>query len=433
MISDPLPFEVTESGFILRDGAVAHEHFDSSVTSIAISRPLEGDRPSRSRRRNLILRFLNCQGQRETICVGETLKAGMRDPLQNFMRRLVVRLSGSARQWVQSGGTFSGEGWSLTLSGLSVRHGERERTYALGTLSSAEWIGHEFCVWSTDEEPILRLPPSSENVIVLSSILPEFLPRTTPRMIEQHELGRLLLELKSDPAYSWNSLFPVLLGAGVLVSLWACGVLSWMAAGFIVGVFGLVSLACRPQPGDAVACFDRGLLLRSRGQRLIPVSDLKSIRVRSEQNRAKLQLQFRDHSPAIDLSFRQLSVPARAKFEKIEETLSKGLATHMLKDLVECGAVAWTPEIQISVEGLKIFRNGQVERIPFFQFGESIIDDEEVNLMSQVTGRPLVKLARQEPNALSGWLLMENVRHVVSEVSLQAAARAAQARLETCV
>ena len=119
------------------------------------------------------------------------------DPLAQFITRIEERQRQKAKSTLDSGGEITGANlWSLTETVLTIKeHTLSEQIYPLSELVEAKCTVDRIAVWSRyDTTPVLSVPTSSPNALLLLQILSEKLVRQTPPSLEERlsddSLGR---------------------------------------------------------------------------------------------------------------------------------------------------------------------------------------------------------------------------------------------------
>ncbi len=187
---------INTDGFVFQDRSGQRMLHDDQVTGLGLERRGDaGDGTSVVRRLALW-----ADDRREPMLMENRLGAQQRDPLAEFMERILANLERRLRRNLEVGGAVEGDGFRLNQSELSVGHRPHEQRLTLHDIVACEIYDRHMCIWRRGaDEAIAKLPLGGRNVHLLPTLLKPMLTQQAGETEESGPgLGRILFERKQS-------------------------------------------------------------------------------------------------------------------------------------------------------------------------------------------------------------------------------------------
>lgn len=356
------------------------------------------------------------------------------DPLGDFIERNLERLTKQATRAMEGGKEVSGDDWVLDKDGLTYADKGEDRTVPMAKLAAVDIVDGKVCVWRTGEPmPVVKVPAPSPNALVLYRVLTKrFEGRPQSESEDDGTLGRVIFERNKS------------LTTATLVMLFILsGVFTLIAIGLVV-----VGLTSRPrEPGMALAgggvLVLSGLIVFASLFYRVNIFRCHALGVSRVTTRGEVSMRFKDvriftysavrnyyngsyTGTVINLKFEamkgeKLTYSATFKnaddeIDNLREHVSRVIAEHMRKKLVDGKTVAWTDRVRFTPEGLEIagksglFGKGDDLFIPYAKVADATLDAGNFALIAEGRKKPVYETLVSTPNFFPGYVLLILIR-----------------------
>lgn len=315
-------------------------------------------------------------GESQPLVIATSIPLAQVDPIADFVKRIVERAKQEAEAALEHGRSIHGAGWSLNAAALTLERGGDSIPYRLDQLESVDSIDKHVCVWSIDEEqPIARIPETSQNATLLAMLLSERLAaRPTKRdTIAEGDLGRVIFERKPSIGLVVVMYLAavVLLIVSPLILLGADQDDRWFAVGAFVISFACAVWAIYLQTYQ-FRCYAAGVVVRSifgHGQIFYKdVGRFTYSAVRHYHNGAytgtHLSLVFDPKTPGVGqrINYSTSVQHADEALDNLRDHIARVIAADMATQLQAKKEVAWTDNITFFEDGFEFRPAGWVGR-----------------------------------------------------------------------
>ncbi len=401
------PFQMTKVGFILRDRDGERDYLDVDVIGFKIKSNKDANG---TQTRTFRLRIQSGK-EVEIFSIADEFKEGQADPLAPFFARLLASMVRIYRTKLQAGEALTGDNWTFSLGGFSIGNGVKTDNFSHHTITSTQWVGLDYRIWTAEQEQSrLCLPSSGDNVHVLSALLKEMISKKTlPTTSYKHQLGRLLQESKfsMDVVDLSTSCFCVGLIAGIVA---LSGIVPGMVPIVIAGIAILAGCWLRSKKAAwNIKVFDNGFVLNTGREVSIPFTQVTNYSVRSSAQKNEYRIVCQAMEKPLEFNLQTKNIAAFNAASMLEEQLNSVVSNLLLKQLVETGSTEWTAAISITLKGLQITQQGQCEKISFKAIDRIQIDDRMLKIQWNTDKPREFQIARTENNVLAGYKTYQKV------------------------
>lgn len=410
------PLEVTQTGFIIRDGQSKKEYLDASVEGFTLDSAILPPVSGIGRKLRTVKLRVTEGKETESFTVTNVVMDGAADELQPFFARIVQSMSRRYGSIVRGTGELKGQSWTLSACGLQVGQGDKKSTYGPRLLNSCEWVHDQFCIWTAEkEEPVLKLHGNDENVHVLAEVFPKLLPQKLLPTKFASGLGRLCTKFQVV-SKSGAPLWFFAVAAAFVAASAALGLQPIYLVALAVGL-GIVVMLARQDTSQVFSCFDEGLQIQSGSKkRLLKYRDLSKLEWKlSPQGTGPAMLDVAITPETGDpIRFSQKVADAAdmpAPLAEMRVRITDGLSTKMLEKLTTTGSVEWTPDVSIEVQGLRV-KGDKV--YPYADLKDLNADQAKRELTLKALGRAFV-ISMNAPNYEAGWMVFQLIRQALAE------------------
>jgi hypothetical protein len=288
--------EIGEGGFALIDRQGRREFLDNDVLSMGF-RSRSAAEGTVATQHGWATLMVEGRDGLEWIKLEWEYPDGSENPLQDWLGRLLDRLLDRAVATIDKGGTFAGEGWELSRSGLLV--GDSIEVIPFENMTLAEYHDGELRIWTKGHvEPTVRIEEGSKDEAILYAIVNERMPATPASGVVDGPAGQGLGRMLFERHWSFLDRFALWLLCSILAAPFL------VATGFIVSRFrptsflavvpaSIALLAYLPAWARQVSVFRfheggvsrKGML----GLSELPFEDLLEVKVKTEDTYLKIR------------------------------------------------------------------------------------------------------------------------------------------------
>jgi hypothetical protein len=376
--------------------------------------------------------------QPELIEMVTRLKAGVMDPLQDFIDRIVRLLKERAYTERTQGHSVLGEKWILDGKKLILRDpklGEIQTT--LQEITAADYIDNNLKLWREGQDAFFsELPRDSANCHLLKVLLDDELagrPAPTEREVPAGQLGRIIFERKQSRAMGvfmliFSAIF-FLIAAIVAVVAFAnlnpkdpLGMVILTVSLFGVAVlFGFISRYCFR---NLFRCHARGIFYRGWiGEAALLFSDIETFTfsTRRQHNHGvytgtmlKMAFDPKAEAQRKRIVYRTTVRNIEGSLEAMRDHIARRLAASLIEAVQSGQTIEWTPKLTFTPDGLRyiptgIFTKKPPELLPYEQISGHNIEHGSLAIYRNGHAKPLITEATSARNFFPGFMAFQTL------------------------
>lgn len=356
------------------------------------------------------------------------------DPLGKFVERNLERLTDEATRSLTTGKEVSGDDWVLDREGLTYAEKGEERTVPLAKLSAVDIVDGKVCVWRAGVQmPVVKVPAPSPNALILYRVLGKrFEGKPAAETEDDGTLGRIIFE--RDKSLTSTMLFLLFALAGLLglggVALAVFGLtgrprepgMLLVGLGLVV-LAGIIVFASLFYRINIFRCHSFGVArITPRGEVSMRFKDVRIFTYSAVRNYYNgsytgtvINLKF-EAMKGEKLTYSATFKNADDEIDNLREHVSRVIAEHMRKKLVDGKTVAWTDRVRFTPEGLEIagksglFGKGDDLFIPYAKVADATLDAGNFALIVEGRKKPVYETLVSTPNFFPGYVLLILIR-----------------------
>lgn len=409
--------EITEDGFVVIDRGGPRRFTDEQVNEMAVYwRYNYSEGVLKSSTCFLSLWLEGTRGT-ERVDMNSTCGTDEESPAGILVERLTARLYEKAADALNRGRALEGDGWKLEREGFTVIRKPRPELIPFSDVGATGVFDDHLCIWKKgEEEPAVKIPPTSKNYGILQLLLNDFVTgEEETGELPPGYLGRVLFDRKSSPWVYWLLCLAGLGGGGLLI---AEGYQVWGVVVILLGV--LFAFVARRARRTAFRCHEYGVeQVGLFGGNKVLYADIRSftygatrVFVNGVYRGTDLVMRF-DPLPGKGRAIHYTeSVHGRDdELDNLREHISNVIARRMLAELGEGRPVQWTSNMRFLPEGIEYQPKGFIGRkepivIPYGEVANFDIVQGNFVLHREGQEKPAISEAVAQPNFFPGFRLL---------------------------